>query len=45
MKIYSSKRESYIFKEGDDAEKFFIISEGEVEVIIQGEAKKQLKKG
>lgn len=34
----------YIFKEGDIAERFFIIAEGEVEVIIEGEVRKRLKK-
>lgn len=44
MKLFEVENGEFIFKEGDSAERFFIVCEGEVEILIHGESKKVLGK-
>lgn len=45
MQLCSGQPGTYVFKQGDMASAFFIIHEGTVQVEINGEAKKIMKKG
>ena len=44
--FYCEVRESeFIFKQGDNASNYFIVERGQVDIIIDGAVKKQLKAG